>query len=104
MFPPTCRPLPPIYFAFWTADIDELKVVRKQLVMKYGQHFVEEAVKNGKQEAHFKVSIQKSAYLLGRKRARTIAPKSSLLRNCAGCHLYRHDIGEEGECPSLDRP
>ncbi|PHJ24572.1 regulator of vps4 activity in the mvb pathway protein [Cystoisospora suis] len=35
-------------------NIDELKVVRKQLAMKYGQHFVEEAVKNGKQEAHFK--------------------------------------------------
>lgn len=60
------RPLRPVWFF---ADIDELKVVRKQLAMKYGQHFVEEAVKNGKQEAHFKVSLYKSLYLLGRKNA-----------------------------------
>nr|CEL68549.1 TPA: IST1 homolog protein, putative [Neospora caninum Liverpool] len=36
-------------------NIDELKTVRRQFTIKYGQLFVEEAVKNDKQEAHFKL-------------------------------------------------
>ncbi|CDJ27568.1 uncharacterized protein EMH_0032940 [Eimeria mitis] len=35
--------------------IDELGTVRKQFAMKYGDVFVESAVKNAKQEVHFKL-------------------------------------------------
>ncbi|EPR59843.1 hypothetical protein TGGT1_291170 [Toxoplasma gondii GT1] len=35
--------------------VEELKIVRRQFTIKYGQQFVEEAVKNAKQEAHFKL-------------------------------------------------
>ncbi|CDJ31710.1 uncharacterized protein EMH_0069000 [Eimeria mitis] len=36
-------------------NIDELGTVRKQFAMKYGDVFVESAVKNAKQEVHFKL-------------------------------------------------
>ncbi|KEP60383.1 UNVERIFIED_CONTAM: hypothetical protein HHA_291170 [Hammondia hammondi] len=89
-------------------SVDELKTVRRQFTIKYGQQFVEEAVKNAKQEAHFKLvhslSLAQPVEVEILEVLKSVAEEYGVINRLLGSHVEELKASSPKSVGFLPRP